>query len=114
MGEQIKGPEQNYGTKKTDLSAETPTARVGPPWRTEPAGEVTLRGRPAELFSSAISVAAWFVLLRFGLELNRYLALVLAAGATWLFGGTGVGGGRIRLIVGMRWWGRDRHGGGEG
>jgi hypothetical protein len=91
---------------ETDLSAETPTDRWGPPWRKEPAPEIIIRGMPAEMLTAVLCTAATFVILRFGFELNRYVALVAAFASTipWIYRGWIYrGGGKIGVTLKMRW-----------
>jgi hypothetical protein len=128
MADEIKRPDKDEQVKRTDLSSERPSRRLGPPYgkeppefTLEPAQEIILRaappaiilrGRPAELFASVVCTAAWFGLVRYGAGLNGPLALTVAVGATLFFGVMGTGG-RLRLSFGMRWRGRGRREGGE-
>jgi hypothetical protein len=85
---------------QTDLSAETPTNRSGPAWLKEPTSEIIVRGIPAEMLTAVLCTAATFVILRFGLELNRYVALGLAFASTipWIYRS----GGKIGVTLMMR------------
>jgi hypothetical protein len=91
------------GIEATDLSAETPT-HFGQPWRKEPAPEIIVRGMPAEMLTAVLCTAATFVILRFGFELNRYVALAFAFGSTipWRYRNAGKrGGGKIGVTLRM-------------
>jgi hypothetical protein len=85
---------------ETDLSAETPTDRLRPPWRKEPTSEIIVRGIPAEMLTAVLCTAATFVILRFGFELNRYVALGLAFASTipWIYRS----GGKIGVTLVLR------------
>jgi hypothetical protein len=108
MGRLIKDPGSDEdrprdGIRETDLSAEIPTARVGPPWRTEP--EIRVRGLPAEMITSVLCTAATFILLRFGFELNRYVSLGVAFVSTipWFYMSIGRRGG-TKIGVSFKLW----------
>jgi hypothetical protein len=99
------GDENRPGIKKTDLSAETPTASLGPLWQKEPAPEIIVRGTPAEMLTAVLCTAATFVILRFGFELNRYVALAFAFASTipWVYRSAGKRA-RGKISVTLKMW----------
>jgi hypothetical protein len=113
MPDKDRGPESDEGVRITDLSAEVPEMRLGPPYRKEPAPEIVVRGKPAEMLTWLVCVGTTFALLRFGLEMNRYLALALAVVIPWFYGATTEGEGKAGLTIKMRWREHDRRNGGK-
>jgi hypothetical protein len=87
---------------ETDLSAETPTSRVGLPLRLEPAPEIVVRGRAAQMVTSVGCMFATLAGLRFVFGVNLYLAIAVAVAVPLLYQDVGrEGRGKIR--VALRW-----------
>jgi hypothetical protein len=94
------------GIEVTDLSAEMPMSRLGPPWAKEPVPEVTVRGTAAELLISVFCMVVIFLVLQLGVGMNTLFSLVIGILVPLLYRGVGKEGrGRIRLTLKM-WWDR--------
>lgn len=99
MADLSNGSGRDDGIEIIDLSAEAPTTRLGQPWQTEPAPEIAIRGVPAEMLTWMFCVAVMFALLRFGVELNRFVAFVLAFMTPWCYGGAS----RLGMTLELGW-----------
>ena len=105
-GETQEGQLDGDGIKITDLSAEMPITRWGPPWLKEPVPEVTVRGTPAEMLISVVCLLVIFLVLRVVVGMNTLISLVIGILVPLLYRSVGKEGrGRIRLTMKM-WWDR--------
>jgi hypothetical protein len=104
MADVMKGSDPDDGIETTDLSAEAPTSRVGPPWRLEPP-EIVVRGRAAEMVTSVGCMFATLAGLRFVFGVPLYPALVVAIVVPLLYRDVGREG-RGKLRVALKWWHR--------